>query len=110
MRTARRSSLAIALVVASISPFALTPAASAVPEKAAATGTRSQVAASAPVNINTASVDQLMTLSGVGRKVAEKIVEYRTTHGVFKQPKEIRRVQGIGAGLWERNRERIVVE
>ncbi|MBI2217985.1 MAG: helix-hairpin-helix domain-containing protein [Candidatus Rokubacteria bacterium] len=74
------------------------------------TDTKSEVAASAPVNINTASVDQLMTLSGIGRKVAEKIVQYRTTHGVFKKPQEIRRVQGIGAGLWERNRGRIVVE
>lgn len=62
------------------------------------------------VNINTADVTQLMTLSGIGRHVAEKIVDYRTTHGPFKKPEEIRRVDGIGAGLWERNRARISIE
>ena len=63
-----------------------------------------------PVNINTASVKELMTLEGIGEKVAEKIVEYRAEHGPFKKPEEIRKVHGIGAGLWEKNRERIVVK
>jgi competence protein ComEA len=66
--------------------------------------------ADAPVNINTAGVKQLMTLEGVGQKVAEKVVEYRTAHGPFKKPEEIRKVQGIGPALWEKNRERIVVK
>ena len=68
--------------------------------------------ASAPgggsVNINTADVKELMKLEGVGRRVAEKIVEYRDTHGPFKKPEELRKVEGIGSGLWERNRSRIV--
>jgi competence protein ComEA len=68
------------------------------------------VSATAPVNINTASVEELMTLEGIGRKVAEKVVEYRGTHGEFRKPADIRRVQGIGAGLWEKNRERIIVK
>lgn len=63
-----------------------------------------------PVNINTADVKELMTLEGVGEKVAEKIVEYRVEHGPFHKPEEIRKVHGIGAGLWEKNRERIVVK
>jgi competence protein ComEA len=67
-------------------------------------------AGAGPVNINTADVKQLMTLEGVGQKVAEKIVEYRTQHGPFRKPEEIRKVQGIGGGLWEKNRERIVVK
>jgi competence protein ComEA len=67
-------------------------------------------AVDAPVNINTAGVKQLMTLEGIGQKVAERIVEYRTAHGPFKKPDEIRKVQGVGASLWERNRERIVVK
>lgn len=62
------------------------------------------------VNINTADVKELMTLDGVGRKVAERIVEYRDAHGPFKKPEELRKVEGIGGGLWERNRERIVVK
>lgn len=62
------------------------------------------------VNINTAGVKELMTLAGVGRRVAEKILEYREAHGPFKKPEELRKVEGIGGGLWERNRERIVVK
>lgn len=62
------------------------------------------------ININTAGVTELMKLDGVGKKLAEKIVEYRDAHGAFKKPSEIRRVQGVGAGLWEKNRERIVVK
>jgi competence ComEA-like helix-hairpin-helix protein len=62
------------------------------------------------VNINTAGVQELMTLAGIGRSVAEKIVQYREAHGSFTKPEELRRVQGVGVGLWERNRERIVVK
>ena len=62
------------------------------------------------VNINTAGVKELMTLDGIGHKVAEKIVEYRTANGPFKKAEEIRKVQGIGGGLWEKNRDRIVVK
>lgn len=62
------------------------------------------------VNINTASVKQLMTLTGIGRKVAEKIVQYRDSHGLFKKPEEIRKVEGVGGGLWEQNKSRIVVK
>jgi competence protein ComEA len=62
------------------------------------------------ININQADVKELMKLEGVGRKVAEKIVEYREHHGLFQKPEEIRKVEGIGSGLWERNRARIVVK
>ena len=66
--------------------------------------------APAKVNINTADVKSLMTLTGVGRKVAEKIVEYRDSHGPFKKADEIRKVEGVGHGVWERNRDRIVTK
>lgn len=61
------------------------------------------------VNVNTADVKELMTLDGIGRRVAERIVEYRKVHGPFKKAEEVRKVEGIGAGLFERNRDRIVV-
>jgi competence protein ComEA len=66
--------------------------------------------ARAPVNINTADVSALMTLSGVTRKVAERIVAYRATHGRFIKAAEIRKVEGFGDAVWERNRARIVVK
>ncbi len=72
-----------------------------------------QAAATAPegkVNINTASKSELMKLKGVGREVAEKIIEYREQSGPFKTPEAIRKVKGVGKGIWEANREAIVVK
>jgi competence protein ComEA len=62
------------------------------------------------VNINQASVKELMTLEGVGKKLAEKIVEYRGAHGPFRRAEDLRKVDGVGAALWEKNRARIVVK
>jgi competence protein ComEA len=55
-------------------------------------------------------VKELMTLTGVGRKVAEKIVEYRDNHGPFKKADELRKVEGVGNGVWEKNRDRVVTK
>ncbi|MEK7714652.1 MAG: helix-hairpin-helix domain-containing protein [candidate division NC10 bacterium] len=84
------------------------PAVAAPPGRSEPVGTSTPVGD--PVNINTADVKELMKLEGVGRKVAEKIVEYREHRGRFQKPEEIRKVEGIGSGLWERNRARIVVK
>jgi len=62
------------------------------------------------VNINTADVKELMTLTGVGHNLAEKIVKFRDEHGQFKRPHDLRKVDGVGEALWEKNRERIVVK
>jgi competence protein ComEA len=48
------------------------------------------------VNINTASVEQLSTLPGVGPKLAARIVEYRTKSGSFRAPQDLMNVKGIG--------------
>jgi competence protein ComEA len=48
------------------------------------------------INLNTATVDQLTTLPGVGRKTAELIVEYRTKTGGFKKIEELMNIKGIG--------------
>ena len=62
------------------------------------------------VNINTASKAELMKLKGIGASVADKIIEYRDTHGPFQKPEDIRKVRGVGKGLWEKNRDAIAVE
>jgi competence protein ComEA len=48
------------------------------------------------INLNTATVDQLTTLPGVGRRTAELIIEYRTKSGGFKKIEELMNVKGIG--------------
>ncbi|MFM9632521.1 MULTISPECIES: helix-hairpin-helix domain-containing protein [Streptomyces] len=50
----------------------------------------------APVSLNTATVDQLDTLPGVGPVLAQHIVAYRTQHGGFRSVDELREVNGIG--------------
>jgi competence protein ComEA len=52
--------------------------------------------ARAAVNLNTASVDQLADLPGVGKATAERIVEYRQKSGGFKKIEELMNVKGIG--------------
>lgn len=48
------------------------------------------------VNLNTATLEQLTTLPGIGAKTAERILEYRTKSGGFKKIEELMNVKGIG--------------
>ena len=49
-----------------------------------------------PVHINTASLDELCALNGVGPKLAEKILEVRNALGAFKKAEDLQKVPGIG--------------
>jgi competence protein ComEA len=48
-----------------------------------------------PVNLNTATVTELMQLPRVGQKTAERIVAFRWQHGGFQRPEELMNVKGI---------------
>ncbi len=76
------------------------------------TGTLSQqgVEAKRKVNLNTADVSELMTLSGVGQSKAEAIIQYRTKVGAFSGIDEIKNVTGIGDAMFERIKEYITVD
>ncbi|WP_346180289.1 ComEA family DNA-binding protein [Streptomyces osmaniensis] len=53
-------------------------------------------APAAPIPLNTATVEQLDTLPGVGPVLAQHIIDYRTQHGGFRSVDELREVNGIG--------------
>ena len=61
------------------------------------------------VNINTAGVDELVALPGIGRAYAERIVEYRQKNGPFKKVEDILNVRGIGEKTFERIRDRLTI-
>lgn len=62
------------------------------------------------VNINTATIEELASLEGVGDTVAARILEFRTSNGAFQKPEDLMMVKGIGQKLFDRNKDRIVVE
>jgi len=64
----------------------------------------------AKVNINTASVEELTQLQGIGAKYAAQIVEYREQKGPFASPEDLMKVPGIGQKTFEKNKDVIVVE
>ncbi len=64
----------------------------------------------AQININTASVEELVQLDRVGQRYAERIIAYREQNGPFKAPEDIMQVAGIGPKTFEANKDRIVVK
>ncbi|GEM_PF-3289333 len=73
------------------------------------TKTSEQTTYSGPVNINTASLEILDTLEGIGPTYAQRIIDYRNTNGSFSTPHDIVNVRGIGESIYEKNKNRIVV-
>lgn len=61
------------------------------------------------VNLNTASKEQLMTLSGIGEAKAASIIAYREEHGGFQKIEELMEVQGIKEGVFHKVRNQIRV-
>ena len=61
------------------------------------------------ININTASAEELKALKRVGDSIAERIIEYRESHGGFSSIEEIMNVKGIGEKTFEEIKDRICV-
>ena len=79
-------------------------------EEIPAGATSKEEAKEGKVNINTATVEELKTLKGVGEKKAEAIIEYRKKNGSFKTKEDLMKVRGIGKKLFESFEERIVTQ
>ena len=61
------------------------------------------------LNINTATVEQLMALSGIGESKAKSIVEDRAKNGLFSSIEDITRVSGIGEAMFNKIKDDITV-
>ena len=62
------------------------------------------------ININTANIDELKTLSGIGQSTAEKIINYRKENSKFDKIEDIKNVSGIGDAKFNSIKDKIVVK
>lgn len=61
------------------------------------------------VNINTADAAALQTLNGIGASRAQAIISYRETHGAFQTTEDIKNVEGIKDGIYNKIKDCISV-
>lgn len=61
------------------------------------------------ISLNTASIDLLITLPGIGEAKAKDIISYREEHGEFKTIEDIMNISGIGESLFEKIKDYITV-
>lgn len=59
------------------------------------------------VSLNSASVEELAKLPGVGPKTAQKIIEYREQHGGFQQIEDVMKVKGIGKAKFAKIKDHV---
>ena len=61
------------------------------------------------VNINTASAEELMTLTGIGEAKAESIICYREENGRFQRIEDLMEISGIKEGVFEKIKDDIII-
>lgn len=59
------------------------------------------------INVNTATLTELIALPGVGNAIAQDIIDYRLKNGPFKQFEDLRNVRGVGASKLEKIKNRV---
>ena len=62
------------------------------------------------VNVNTATLEELVQVKGIGNQIAERIIEYRDKNGPFEQIEDLLKVKGIGDKKLESIRDFLVIE
>ena len=62
------------------------------------------------VNLNTADLSELQTISGIGKKRAQDILDYREANGKFNSVDDLKNVSGVGAKTLEKLKEYVTVD
>ncbi len=78
-------------------------------QNVATNGTGSSTPAGEKININSAGKNELDKLPGIGPALADKIIEYRQTNGMFKDIAEIQKVPGIGEAKFKQMSAKITI-
>ena len=63
-----------------------------------------------PIDLNTASLEELMTLPRIGEKIAQRILDYRAQYGRFSAPEQLMDVEGIGEATFDGLKDLVTVE
>ena len=61
------------------------------------------------MDLNTAGLEELMTLNGIGQTRAQAIIDYRTRQGAFTKIEDIMQIPGIKEGIFSKIKDEIVV-
>ena len=64
---------------------------------------------SSTVNLNTATLEELTSLPGIGESTAQKIIDYRRQNGKFKAIEDLKNVSGIGESKFDNIKDKITV-
>lgn len=64
----------------------------------------------AKINLNKATLEELIRLSGIGPGLAQRIIDYRLSSGGFKTIEEVKKVKGIGTQKFELLKDRMSIE
>jgi len=70
---------------------------------------KSSPAASEKINLNSATLDQLQTLPGIGPSIAKSIIDHRTKAGKFSRIEEIINVKGVGEKKFQKIKDRLIL-
>lgn len=69
-----------------------------------------EMVVSYPIDLNTATLEELMTLPRIGQTLAQRILDYRAQYGRFAAAEQLMDVDGIGKGTFEGLKELVTVE
>ena len=62
------------------------------------------------MNINTCTLDELLSINGIGESKAKSIIEYRENVGLFTSKEDIMKVSGVGESLYDKIKDYITTE
>ena len=108
IRPFRAAFLGVLVLTCSLAPSGASSIAAAA--EATPPAARNAPATGPAVNVNTAGLQELMTLPGVGPALAGRIVEHRKQSGPFRRAEDLLAVRGVGPKLLAKIKDRLTFE